>query len=162
MAICYHSNGPTLITVCGSALGYSTAEGVTLSITEGFEDINTDLWGPFVPTLVIREGSLAKVTFDLAIFDSAVLNTYMAAREGGVLGQEGIIGEPMYGGCSGSTRTCAMSLASPNDGTVYNFPITYIDAAADVTLSTQQKIWSLVIRCVPNTSSGVLYTITSS
>ena len=152
MARAFHANGPSLITIDGQELGYSTAEGVELKINKYMEPVYSDLWGPSVPHEVQSNGCDAIISFTLAQYDAGVLNGILAKRDGGTAGRTGLIGELMYL----NSRFSSLSIASPRDDTPYQFyRVVLLDDVA-VTLSTQVKRWTLVFKAYPD-ASGYLY-----
>lgn len=154
MAVLYHTNGTAVVLVNNNYLGLSSAEGVEVAWTEYFNEIYSDERGPNMPSEVLRNGVDAKITLELWKYDSAILNAFIAQREGGVIGQMGIIGQPMFQ----NSLTSTVQIASPSDSIIYTFNRCWIVDECAVQLSTQLKIWKIVIRAVPD-ANYVTYTI---
>lgn len=156
MAVLYHTNGTATLTALSLPLGLSSADGVRVSVNEALEEIYSDQLGPSLPSEVLINGATASIEFELWKYDTSVLNSLLARRQGsGTLGTIGTVGKLMFT----NSLTFDLSIASPVDGVVWYFPRCWIQDEASVQLSTQLKVWSLKIRAVPD-QYGVLYTNT--
>ncbi len=156
MAALYHVNGTASMYVGqglgGSLLGISGAEGVDIAITDFIVDQFSDEYGPNMPAEKLQNGSRARITFELWKYDQTVLNNLMILRDGGsAAGGSSTIGLLMLY----NTKYFGLSIASPNDGVPWYFPICQISGEpVSVALSTQMKVWKITIDAIKWSSSG--------
>lgn len=129
-------------------MGLSSSDGVKISINQYMNEIYSDERGPNIPSEVLRNGGDAKIEFELWKFDTAVVNSLLASRDGGVQGRLGLVGELMFY----NNLPLELTIASPVDGQNWYFPRTWLLDEGSVQLSTQLKIWTMTIKAVPGPS----------
>ena len=157
MAALYHVNGSAAMYIGqgtgGSLLGYSSAEGVSIEITAGMNEIFSDEYGPFLPAEELQNGTRARINFELWKSDTAVLNNLLALRDGAnVAGGSSTVGQLMLTG----SKYFGLTIASPIDAVPWYFPICQIVGdPISVSLSTQLKVWRMGIKALKWSPSGV-------
>lgn len=117
MATAYRTNGTATITVDGSTLGVSTADGVNIEESQHQFDVYSDERGPQTPAEIINLGTEAIISGTFAKYDDTVLQAFIAKRQGGTFGSMGTIGDLMFLG----SRTSTVVIASPIDGHAQTF-----------------------------------------
>lgn len=154
----YHTNGTALIKWGGVDLGLASSDGVKISINQYFNEIYSDQLGPKIPATVLRNGCDARIEVELWKYDTNVMLSIIAQRDGGVAGQlpaqPNQVGQLMFE--NGLTSTLAV--LSPVDGQNWLFANCWLLDESSVQLSTQLKIWTCVFRATPAVYNGVLYT----
>lgn len=151
----YHTNGTATISVNGTPMGVSSAEGVKVTLNHYTNEIYTDERGPNVPAQVLSNGGDARIEFELWKYNTGVLTQYLADRINASAAGPGTVQN--VGALMFDNYTAVLSIASPVDGVVWTFNRTWVLEEASAQLSTQLKIWSLVVRAVCDVN-GSIYT----
>ena len=172
MALKVHVNGPAMIRwgTGGSTpfsnpglqtLGY-TEDGVELEFLGHFEDIYADFpgGGPYMPVEVQLMGEEARVSANLIIYDTAILNTALtrstSATTGRVNEQIGnLMGECYLTGCLEIVRYTGLCNATTEDDYGYFFPRAYVVDTYSKKIGTRATRVRVVWRCLPAASGSL-------
>lgn len=169
MATQLHVNGLATVLVNGETLGW-TVDGVNIEFIAYFEDVYTDCAGPHIPYDVLCYGEEARVTCDMIVYDTTVMES-VSTR---IFNVDATLGTTPNGPCAGGVYGWLLSACGgtfelgiaqgsgcqnePEGG--WYFPTTYLMDNHSLKVGTRVTRHQMVFRCLPN-GSGLLYSTAS-
>jgi hypothetical protein len=150
MARSYYINGQCLVSYNGSELGLTDNVGrVTITPSPHHLPIEVDGWFTVSPerqcTLLDCTISMTLVHFDIAIFETAMVNSTQGSAEG-TMPRGGVL----LGG-SGGYKTLLLSSPGPANNT-WTFPSAYIKDNYSLPIGAERSLLQLVWHAIPYTA----------